>query len=353
MVRSNTTCRDVTHPNGEVARLLGRDSSLQLRSRETARRGAVNAGNGRMRATVSADEPARRLVGRDHRVGLRLRRQAPLRLPHAGVDFGAFSPLRREYGSETIPHGNIATLTATAAQDDALVAITPPDHDGDPANGRQLRLLPGLEVTVTVTSPDGSRERVYRLLLGGEEEVVAAGPSASCLRGAVAVGFSLVVSEDGSLDDLVACAEGRHVTALYALTGGEYVPYILGAPEFVNARFAELFADGVPALLPLIGRSEGPATPAPATPAVTEPFPTCLRGEIGEGFSLVLYEGGSVDDLEACAAGLGVTAVYVLTDGDWVTYILGAPEFVTAPFRAVFADGVPVATPLTVRGAGP
>ena len=39
-------------PNGEVARLLGRDSSLQLRSRETARRGAVNAGNGRMRALM-------------------------------------------------------------------------------------------------------------------------------------------------------------------------------------------------------------------------------------------------------------------------------------------------------------
>ena len=39
-------------PNGEVARLVGRDSSLQLRSHETARRGDLNPGNGRMRALL-------------------------------------------------------------------------------------------------------------------------------------------------------------------------------------------------------------------------------------------------------------------------------------------------------------
>ena len=48
------------------------------------------------------------------------------------------------------------------------------------------------------------------------------------------MGFSLVVYAGGSIEDLVACAEGRNVTALYALAGGEYVSYILGAPEFVN-----------------------------------------------------------------------------------------------------------------------
>ena len=44
------------------------------------------------------------------------------------------------------------------------------------------------------------------------------------------MGFSLVVYGGGSVEDLVACAEGRNVTALYALDGGEYVSYILGAP---------------------------------------------------------------------------------------------------------------------------
>ncbi|MYB42117.1 MAG: hypothetical protein F4X76_08020, partial [Chloroflexi bacterium] len=267
----------------------------------------------------------------------------------SGVDFGEFSPLRYDYASATIPHGNIATLTATAAQEGASVGIDPADQDGDPANGYQLRLLPGREITITVTSADGSRERVYRLRLGEE----AAGPAASCLRGAVNVGFSLVVHEGGSVEDLVACAQGRHVTTLYALHEGEYVSYILAAPDFVNARFRALFPDGVPAPLPLVVRSEGPATPAPTAPAVTQPFATCLLGEIGAGFSLVVYEGGSVADLDACAAGLGVTTVYALVAGEYVSYILGAPDFVNARFRALFPDGVPAATPLTVRSEGP
>ena len=60
-----------------------------------------------------------------------------------------------------------------------------------------------------------------------------------------------------------------------------------------------------------------------------------------EGFSLVLYEGGSVEDLEACARGMGVTALYALHEGAYVSYILGAPAFVNQSFRELFSDGVP------------
>ena len=67
-----------------------------------------------------------------------------------------------------------------------------------------------------------------------------------------------MVYEGGSVEDLVACAERRHVTALYALIEGEYVPYILGAPEFATARSRGLFPDGVPAATPLTVRGEGP-----------------------------------------------------------------------------------------------
>ena len=83
-------------------------------------------------------------------------------------------------------------------------------------------------------------------------------PGPECLRGEIAEGFSLVVSGGGSVDELVACAEGLHVAALYALHEGVYVSYILGAPEWVNAEFGELFAEGVPPLTPLAARSEGP-----------------------------------------------------------------------------------------------
>ena len=260
-----------------------------------------------------------------------------------GVEIGAFDPMRREYEG-VAPEGVTSTMVeAEAVQDGAAVHIDPMDADEE-ADGHQVDLAGVREITVTVTSPDGSRERVYRVAAS------MAGPSASCLRGAVSAGFSLLVYEGGSVDDLVACAGRRHVTALYVLHEGEWVSHILGAPDFVNAPFRALFADGVPSLLPLVVHSEGPPSGAPAVPEVTEPFVTCLRAEIAQGFSLVVYGGGSVADLDACAEGLGVTAVYALDGGEWVSYILAAPDFVNARFRALFAEGVPAVTPLVVRG---
>ena len=55
----------------------------------------------------------------------------------------------------------------------------------------------------------------------------------------------------------MACAESRDITAIYALHDGGYAPYILGAPEFVNRSFRELFTDGLPATSPLIVKSDG------------------------------------------------------------------------------------------------
>ena len=257
----------------------------------------------------------------------------------SGVDIGEFSPNREEYEGVVDVGVTVTTVEAAAAQDDAVVVIDPPDADED-TDGRQVAVGRGAEITITVTSADGSRTKTYRVA------VADAGPSATCLRGAIAEGFSLVVSEGGSIEDLEACAESRNVTALYALDGGEYVSYILGAPEFVNEGFAGLFADGVPSLTPLIAKSEGPPSPAPESDDVPEFGPDCLRGGIVTGFNLVVYEGGSVGDLNACAEEVGVAAVYALNDGIWVSYILGAPEFVNAAFRELFADGLPVATPL-------
>ena len=263
------------------------------------------------------------------------------------VDFGEFSPLRQDYASDTIPNGNIATLTAVPAQPGASLQIGPADHDGDPANGYHVRLLPGREIIVTVTSPDGSRMRTYRLLLG--EEAGDAGPAADCLRGAVTVDFSLLVYGGGSVEDLETCAQSRGVTTLYVPHEGEYVPYILGAPAFANEAFVALYAEGLPALTPLIAKSEGPPSPAPGSDDVPEFGPDCLRGVIATGFSLVLYEGGSVEDLDACAQSSAVTTVYALVEGNYLPYILGAPEFVNEAFVALFPDGLPPAIPLVVK----
>ena len=263
----------------------------------------------------------------------------------SGVDIGEFSSGRTEYESTVTAGVTLTTVAAAAEQRGATVAIDPADADED-AEGHQIALAGVEEIAVTVTSSDGSRERVYRVRVA---EAEAAGPSASCLRGAVNPGFSLVASEGGSVEDLAACAESRNVTALYVLVEGAWVSYILGAPGFVNEDFAGLYPDGLPALTPLVVRSEGPASPAPVAPVVAEPFAVCLRGEIDAGFNLVVYAGGSVDDLVTCADHRDIAALYVLDDGVWVSYILGAPEFVNEAFVTLFAGAVPAATPLVAR----
>ncbi|MXW23646.1 MAG: hypothetical protein F4Z96_03085, partial [Chloroflexi bacterium] len=263
-----------------------------------------------------------------------------------GVAIGAFDPDQPDYAGVAGDGVTQTTVAAEPVQEGATVAIEPTDADEE-AEGHQVSLAGVDEIAVTVTSADGSRERVYRVALAD------ARPSASCLRGAVNIGFSLVVFEGGSVDDLAVCAEARHLTALYVLDGGEWVSYIVGAPDFVNARSRALFADGVPALLPLVVRSDGPATPAPDAAEVTEPFATCLLGEITEGFSLVVYAGGAVDELASCAEEFGISVVYALTGGEWVSYILGAPDFVNRSFGELFATGLPAVTPLIVKSDEP
>ena len=261
----------------------------------------------------------------------------------SGVDIGEFDPGAIDYEGVIAEGVTETTVEAAAMQRRTNVEIHPLDANGDDTDGYQVALEGIDAITVTVTSADGSRTRVYRVR-----------PSTTCLRGDIAEGFSLVVYEGGPVEELVACAESRDVVALYALHEGVYIPYILGAPDFVNEGFTELYADGVPALIPLIAGSNGPPSEDPVgDTGMPQPWPECLRGKIAEGFSLVLYEGGSVDDLAACAQDRGVTAVYTLAGGEWISYILGAPEFVNQSFLELFPDGRPAVTPLVAKGPVP
>ena len=265
----------------------------------------------------------------------------------SGVEFGEFAPGLTEYAGVLADGVTETTVAAEATQRRASVSIEPPDANLV-AEGHQVAIEDISEITVTVTSADESRTKVYRVRFGDAAE--AEQPVVACLRGAITVGFSLLVYGGGSIEDLAACAQSRHVTAIYALHEGEYVSYILGAPAFVNSAFREVYSGGVPALTPLTAKSEGPPSADPAAGSeVTEPWPLCLRGAITEGFSLVLYEGGSVEDLDTCAEGSNVSAVYALHDGEYVSYILGAPDFVNAAFRELFADGLPAVMPLVVK----
>ena len=167
------------------------------------------------------------------------------------------------------------------------------------------------------TVQDGSRSKTYRVQFPETGWDPARDPWPHCLRGAILEGFSLVVFEGGSVAELVACAESRGIVAFYALHEGAYAPYIFGAPGFVNAGFLELFPDGLPPITPLVVASNGSPSADPFGDDLEgdgrQPWPECLRGDIAAGFSLVVCEGGSVDELEACVRSMDVTAVGMTT----------------------------------------
>ena len=276
----------------------------------------------------------------------------------SGVEIGEFDPGTTEYEGILAEGVTETTVEASALQHRTTVVTDPPDADVD-TEGHQVTLAGTGEITVTVTSADGNRTRVYRVRFGGPEHEAPGDPTSDCFRGDVLEGFSLVIYEGGSLEDLVVCAVSRHVVALYVLDNGVYVPYIVGAPDFVNAEFRELYADGIPPVSPLVAGSNGPPSADPFAGAVTDDErvilrgSSCLHGEITTGFSVVVYGGGSIESLEDCARSLGVTALYALREGDWAPFILEAPDFVNRPFFELFPDGLPVMTPLVAKSDGP
>ncbi len=275
----------------------------------------------------------------------------------SGVDIGEFSPGRTEYEAVVADGVTETAVEAEALQRRTTVVIDPTDADGDDANGHQVVLRDLGEITVTVTSQDGSRSKTYRVRFPETGWDPARDPWPHCLRGAVSEGLSLVVYEGGSVEELISCAESRGIVSLYALHEGVYLSYILGAPGFVNQPFVETFAGGLPPITPLVAGSNGPPSADPFGDDLEgdgrQPWPECLRGPVAAGLSLVVYEGGSGDALVVCARSMGITALYALHEGVYLSYILGAPDFVNRAFRDLFADGLPLMTPLVARSEGP
>ena len=98
-------------------------------------------------------------------------------------------------------------------------------------------------------------------------------------------------------------------------------------------------------------KSQGPPSTDPATQAgeVAASWPDGLRRDLAGDFSLALCAGGSADDLAACAANRGVTALDALVEGEHVSSIGGASEFMSTAFRELYAEGLLPATPLFAR----
>ncbi len=172
-------------------------------------------------------------------------RLAALSLSDVQID--EFSASRPTYTALAERAATVTTVEALAAQEAARVVIEPSDTDGDAENGHQVALGAETEITITVTSSDGSRTRSYRVLI----------EKPTCLTGLTTERLSEVTFVGGSVDDLERCARERGVTAFLYWTGESWLLYAPGAPEFLSHRYLHYFASGIPAGAPLIAVTTG------------------------------------------------------------------------------------------------
>ena len=83
----------------------------------------------------------------------------------SGVDIGEFDPGTTEYEAMAAEGVTETTITASAIQPRTTVVGDPPDADEE-AEGHQVALAGLSEITVTVTSADGTRTKIYRVRFG-------------------------------------------------------------------------------------------------------------------------------------------------------------------------------------------
>ena len=161
------------------------------------------------------------------------------------VEINEFSPGQLTYITLADSGATVTTVQAIATQEAATVMIVPADADGDAENGHQITLNAETEISVTVTSSDGSRTKSYRVL-------VAQPP---CLTGLTAERLSEVMFIGGSLDELGRCAREREVAAFFYWTEVSWLLYAPDAPAFLSRQFNQHFEGGIPAGAPLVALS--------------------------------------------------------------------------------------------------
>ncbi len=164
---------------------------------------------------------------------------------------------------------------------------------------------------------------------------VGAQEPASCLRGRIHNGFSLVSYEGGSVAELEVCAHDSLVSVLWVPTGEQWVHLITGAPDSVNREFRDLYPGGVPANTAFLARSDGTVPPDPYPPLV-ECSAQAATARVTESVALV-----RTDELRGTAFYLGsfewLTAAHVVADQDTVQ-LTSADLAVTATVIGLLED---------------
>ena len=126
----------------------------------------------------------------------------------SGVDIGEFGGGRTEYEGTPGEGVTETTVEATTVQRRTEVAIHPPDADEE-ADGHQVALEGVTEITVTVTSADGSRTKAYRVAFQPTATEFALSPTWSSFEWPGLDGTAIVdaLREGGILDRVLVIYE--------------------------------------------------------------------------------------------------------------------------------------------------
>ena len=121
----------------------------------------------------------------------------------SGVEFGEFDPSRTDYEGIVAEGVTGTTIEAGAVQRRTDVAIHPPDDDD--ANGHQVSLQGATEITVTVTSQDGTLRRVYRVAIGLPVRELQLNPAWTPFEwpGREGAGISEALREAGTFEEVL------------------------------------------------------------------------------------------------------------------------------------------------------
>ncbi len=201
------------------------------------------------------------------------------------------------------------------------VAGAPSSLETSPATGSYLVPLSDNEVIITVRDDEG--------VLVGETTVEVLKVQGDGLIEGITDGSVTTTNGIGKFTYTAPLSEGTAVFRIRAGKGDARVQHVL-----------ELNTGSEPVEV---------VVPPPAAPSLS-------KQPAAQGFTLVTFTGGSVDELATAltdACGAGVRAYATDYQGNYVSFIPGTMvEVVNAPFNALFSDGVPANEPLLVGGCG-
>ena len=135
----------------------------------------------------------------------------------SGVEIGEFDGGRTGYEGTLAANVTRTTVEAVSMQHRTTVVVAPPDADGNPNNGHQVDLAGLVAITVSVTSADGSRTRVYRVQLEAPGSVLELSPTWTSFEwpGADGTGIAEALGQAGIFDEVLAIYRWDEATSTW------------------------------------------------------------------------------------------------------------------------------------------